>query len=171
MTDTLIAHPAAPHSLPPFITSPGDTDVLFVVMALFLLFSVLAVGLLFLRLHTLPERMAHRSQKLQFEIVAVLGLLALFTHEHIFWVIGLILALIDLPDFGSPLGRIARGVETMAGIDPPPDVIEREDGLQASGHATHEEPVPLRSPPLAPTPSDVVHRIRVPAPDKPVHRG
>ena len=38
-----------------------------------------AVGL-FLRLHTLPERMAH---KLQFKIVAVLGLLAVFTHQHI----------------------------------------------------------------------------------------
>lgn len=59
---------------------------------------MLAVGLLFLRLHTLPERMAHKSQKLQFEIVAVLGLLALFTHQHIFWVAGLLLAVIDLPD-------------------------------------------------------------------------
>ena len=59
---------------------------------------------LFLRLHTLPERMAHKSQKLQFEIVAVLGLLALFTHVHIFWVAGLLLALIDIPDFG---GRFA----------------------------------------------------------------
>jgi len=32
----------------------------------------------------MPERMAHKSQKLQFEIVAVLGLLALFTHNHLF---------------------------------------------------------------------------------------
>ena len=74
-----------------------------VVMAVFLVVAVLAVGLLFLRLHTLPERMAHKSHKLQFEIVAVLGLLALFTHMHIFWVAGLLLALIDIPDFGRPL--------------------------------------------------------------------
>ena len=33
-----------------------------------------AFGVLFLTLHTLPERMAHKSHKLQFEIVAVLGL-------------------------------------------------------------------------------------------------
>ena len=64
-------------------------------------------GILFLRLHTLPERMAHKSQKIQFEIVAVLGLIALFTHMHIFWIAGLLLAMIDLPDFGSSLGRIA----------------------------------------------------------------
>ena len=97
-------NPAAPHHLPGFIAAPGETDVLMVVMAVFLVVAVLAVGILFLRLHTLPERMAHKSHKLQFEIVAVLGLLALFTHMHIFWVAGLLLALIDLPDFGGPLG-------------------------------------------------------------------
>ena len=116
MTETL--HPAAPHHLPAFITAPGETDVLMVVMAVFLVLAVLAVGLLFLRLHTLPERMAHRSHKLQFEIVAVLGLLALFTHQHIFWVAGLILALIDIPDFGNPLRRIAGSLEKIAGIAP-----------------------------------------------------
>ena len=70
-------HPAAPHHLPSFITAPGDTDVLMVVVGIFLLVAILAVGNVYLHLHTLPERMAHKSQKLQFEIVAVLGLLAL----------------------------------------------------------------------------------------------
>jgi NADH:ubiquinone oxidoreductase subunit 5 (subunit L)/multisubunit Na+/H+ antiporter MnhA subunit len=116
MTETL--HRAAPHHLPAFITAPGETDVLMVVMAVFLVIAVLAVGLLFLRLHTLPERMAHKSHKLQFEIVAVLGLLALFTHMHIFWVAGLLLALIDIPDFGWPLRRIAGSLEKIAGIAP-----------------------------------------------------
>ena len=77
------------------------------VMAVFLVLAVLGVGLLFLRLHTLPERIAHKTHKLQFEIVAVLGLLALFTHQHIFWVAGLLLALIDIPDFGNPMRRMA----------------------------------------------------------------
>ena len=48
--------------------------------------------------------------------MAVLGLLALFTHIHLFWVIGLLLAMIDLPDFGTPLRRIAGSVEKIAGI-------------------------------------------------------
>jgi hypothetical protein len=109
-------HPAASHHLPSFITPPGETDVLMVIMAIVLVLAVLGFGLLFLRLHTLPERMAHRSQKLQFEIVAVLGLIALFTHMHIFWVIGLILAFIEFPDFGTPLRRIAGSVEKIAGV-------------------------------------------------------
>ena len=112
------AHPAAPHHLPGFITAPGETDVLMVASAIVLIAAVFGFGNLFLRLHTLPERMAHKGQKLQFEIVAVLGLLALFTHQHIFWVAGLLLALIDLPDFGTPLRRIAGSAEKMANIAP-----------------------------------------------------
>src|SRR5690242_17972901 len=108
------AHPVATQHLPSFITAPGETDVLMVVMVIVLIGSVVAFGVLFLRLHTLPERIAHRGHKLQFEIVAVLGLLALFTHMHIFWVAGLLLALIDFPDVGGWLGRIAGSVEKIA---------------------------------------------------------
>ena len=107
-------HPQAPHHLPIFITAPGETDVLMVVMGIFLVATVLWVGTLYWRLHSLPERMAHKSEKLQFEIVAILGLLSLFTHIHIFWVAGLLLAMIDLPDFGTPLRRIAGSVERIA---------------------------------------------------------
>jgi hypothetical protein len=131
---TASVNPAAPHSLPAFITAPGETDTFLVVMAIFLVVVVLAVGLLFLRLHTLPERMAHRSQKLQFEIVAVLGLLALFTHIHLFWVAGLILALIDLPDFGTPLRRIAGSVEKLAGLPPGDGDAEADTRPDAPGH-------------------------------------
>jgi len=109
-------HTTATHHLPSFITAPGETDVLMVVMSIILLAAIIAFGILFLRLHTLPERMAHKSHKIQFEIVAVLGLIALFTHMHIFWIAGLLLALIDLPDFGSSLGRIATSTEKIAGI-------------------------------------------------------
>ena len=111
-------HPAAPHDLPGFITAPGDTDILMVVIGIVLIGVVLMVGNLYLRLHSLPERMARKSQKLQFEIVAVLGLLALFTHIHLFWVIGLLLAMVDLPDFGTPLRSIAGSVEKIAGVPP-----------------------------------------------------
>src|ERR687894_863093 len=131
MTESL--HPAAPHHLPVFITAPGETDVLMVVMAVVLVVAVLAVGLLFLRLHTLPERMAHKSHKLQFEIVAVLGLLALFTHMHIFWVAGLLLALIDIPDFGGPLRRIAGSLETIAGLRPGEGASQTPDEIGTAG--------------------------------------
>src|SRR5262245_56617860 len=106
-----------------------------VAMAIVLIAAVLGVGTLFLRLHTLPERMAHKSQKLQFEIVAVLGLLALFTHIHAFWVAGLIRAMIDLPDFGSPLRRIASSTEKLAGIE-----TVDEEGMAPSPPPSEEKP-------------------------------
>jgi hypothetical protein len=125
-------HPSAPHDLPGFITAPGDTDVLMVVVGIVLIGAVLGVGNLYLHLHTLPERMAHKSQKLQFEIVAVLGLLALFTHNHLFWVIGLLLAMVDLPDFGTPLRRIAGSVEKIAGEPPGGEEMNGEGGARAA---------------------------------------
>lgn len=111
-------NPIAPHHLPAFIAAPGGTDYLMIAAAVLLIVVVLAVGLLLLRLHTLPERMAHRAHKLQFEIVAVLGLLALFTHVHLFWVAGLLLALIDVPDISGMFGRMAGALEKIAGIAP-----------------------------------------------------
>jgi hypothetical protein len=132
-------HPSAPHDLPAFITAPGDTDVLMVVIGIVLILAVVGVGNLYLHLHTLPERMAHKSQKLQFEIVAVLGLLALFTHIHLFWVIGLLLAMVDLPDFGTPLRRIAGSVEKIAGA--PSDGEAAEITSEVPAHAAAQSPV------------------------------
>ena len=132
-------HPAAPHHLPSFITAPGDTDVLMVVVGIFLIVAVLAVGNFYLHLHSLPERMAHKSQKFQFEIVAVLGLLSLFTHNHLFWVIGLFLAMIDLPDFSTPLRRIAGSVEKMAGVPQEEDPTEPPDGAAAAHPAAPDD--------------------------------
>jgi hypothetical protein len=136
-------HPLAPHHLPGFITAPGDTDVWMVVMGVFLIVAVLSVGNLYLKLHSLPERMAHKSQKLQFEIVAVLGLLALFTHIHLFWIGALLLAMIDLPDFSTPLRSIAGSVEKIAGTSPD-DVVAGEVG-NAPALAVTEEPKPRAS--------------------------
>ncbi|WP_426418725.1 hypothetical protein [Bradyrhizobium genosp. A] len=111
-------HPTAPHHLPFYLAPGNGTDVLMVVMGIFLVGTIFWVGTLYWRLHSLPERMAHKSQKLQFEIVAVLGLISLFTHMHVFWVAGLLLALIDIPDFGTPLRSIADSVEKIADATP-----------------------------------------------------
>lgn len=102
-------------NLPWFITEPGQTDVLLVVMGVVLLIFTLSFGVLFLRLHHLPEHIAQKHQKMQYEIVAILGLLAMFTHIQIFWIAGLLLAMIDLPDFTGLLGRIAHAVARIAG--------------------------------------------------------
>jgi hypothetical protein len=130
-------HPSAPHHLPGFITAPGDTDILMVVVGIVLIGAVLMVGNLYLHLHTLPERMAHKSQKLQFEIVAVLGLLALFTHIHLFWVVGLLLAMVDLPDFSTPLRSIAGSVEKIAGVPPGDEAARMASAETTSEGAVH----------------------------------
>jgi hypothetical protein len=122
---TASQNPLAPEHLPFFITAPGQTDVLFNITVVFVVASIIFFGVVFLTIHSLPERMAHRSKKIQFDIVAVLCLLALFTHEHIFWVAALLLAFIDIPDFATPFRRIATAVETIAGQEtagtPPAD--------------------------------------------------
>jgi hypothetical protein len=137
-------HPAASHHLPAFITAPGETDYLMIATAVILGLSVLGFGIVFFRLHTLPERMAHRSHKLQFEIVAVLGLLALLTHIHLFWVAGLLLAMIDIPDFGGHLNRIAGSTEKLAGLGPGEGAVELP-----SDNLAHFEPEEAPSAPQA----------------------
>jgi hypothetical protein len=114
-------HPMGPHHLPFYLAPGSGGDVLLAVMGIFLVAALIWVGTLYLRLHSLPERMAHKSEKLQFEIVAILGLLALFTHIHLFWVAGLLLAMIDIPDFGTPLRSIAGSVEKIADTIPVTD--------------------------------------------------
>ena len=111
---TASPNPAATAHLPFFITPPGDTDVLFNVTVVFVVAIVVLAGVIFLTIHSLPERMAHKSKKIQLDIVAILCLLALFTHEHAFWFAALLLAFIDIPDFLTPFRSIASSVKTMA---------------------------------------------------------
>jgi hypothetical protein len=124
-----------------------------VVTAVFLLIAVVAFGLLFFRLHSLPERMAHRGHKLQLEIVAVLCLISLFTHIHAFWIAALLLALVQLPDLSGWMNRIAGGVDRIAAKSPeeppeasaePPsgeDYAEPKPGDRSSEVPPREAPV------------------------------
>jgi hypothetical protein len=117
-------NPVATHNLPFFFVTPGQADVLFNAMAVFLLVVILAILVFYFWLHGLPERLAHNGQKLQFEIVAVLALISLFTHNHIFWIAGLLLALIPIPDFSTPLTRMADSLTTMAGRRKPAPSVD-----------------------------------------------
>jgi hypothetical protein len=141
--------PVAPEHLPFFITAPGDTDVLFYITVLFVIGSVILFGVVFLTIHSLPERMAHKSKKVQLDVVAVLCLLALFTHEHVFWVAALLLAFIDIPDFSTPFRRMVTAVETIAeqkaaGAPPadhsesaPPKAVAADQPRQGQKGAVH----------------------------------
>ncbi|MDP3409678.1 hypothetical protein [Bosea sp. (in: a-proteobacteria)] len=156
-------HPAAPHHLPPFITAPHETDAMMVLAGVIIIGAVLGFGLLFLRLHTLPERMAHKAHKLQFEIVAVLGLLALFTHIHLFWVAGLLLALIEIPDVWNPLRRMAGALDKIAGIPPERDEDEPAPVEKGGGHPP---PAATASPATASQPAAAA---RTAQPEAPAH--
>jgi hypothetical protein len=112
--DPAAMHPAAAGHLPFFVTAPGGTDVLLIGMVLFMILAVIGVGVFYLKLHALPEHMAHRGQKVQYEIVAVLALLALFTHNHAFWIAGLFLALLPIPDFITPVTSMAQSLGRLA---------------------------------------------------------
>ena len=136
-------HPVATDHLPFFITAPGQGDGLFNAMILFLIVLVFAIGLFYLRLHALPEHLAHGASKVQIQIVGVLALLALFTHNHIFWIGALLIALVQFPNFSAPLTSMAQSLERLAGRAPP-------EGGYASGPAAEvapEKPVPARAAP------------------------
>lgn len=59
-------NPLATHYVPSFITAPGQTDGLLVGVGIFLILVVFLLGVAFLWLHSVPERVAHHGQKLQF---------------------------------------------------------------------------------------------------------
>src|ERR1700758_2476037 len=116
----------APEHLPFFVTPPGETDVLFNIMVVFVVVCVVGVGVIFFTIHTLPERMAHRTKKVQLDIVAILCLISLFTNEHIYWIAAMILAFIELPDFLTPIQRIASAAEDIARQAPRAETAEAE---------------------------------------------
>jgi multisubunit Na+/H+ antiporter MnhF subunit len=99
---------------PFFITAPGETDVLFVSVIWFVVLAVFLIGAFYLNIHALPERLAHHANHNQIQLIGVLTLLALFTHNNIFWVAALILAVIQFPNFITPVQSIAASLRSMA---------------------------------------------------------
>ena len=111
---TASPNPIATTHVPFFITAPGQTDVLFNVTLVFVVACIILTGVVFLTIHSLPERMAHKSKKVLLDLIALLCLLALLTNEHLFWFAAIVLVFIDIPDFLTPVNRIASSVATMA---------------------------------------------------------
>jgi amino acid transporter len=149
---TATPNPIATEHLPFFITPPGQTDVLFNVVAVFVVLCVIGLGVIFFTIHALPERIAHRTKKVQLDIVAVLVLISLFTNEHIFWIAALLLAFIDFPDFLSPVLRIATAIESIAGQEKglgaaPTSPSEMENAVSADAERGAGEPASRRTEP------------------------
>jgi hypothetical protein len=145
-------NPAATDHLPFFITAPGQTDGFFNVMIVFLILVVFSVGIIYLRLHALPEHLAHGASKVQIQIVGVLALLALFTHNHIFWIGALLIALVQFPNFSAPLASMAQSLERLAGRAPPEGAAVSIPAAEvAPQQAVPTNAAPTRKSPIAET--------------------
>ena len=107
-------HPLAPHHLPRYLAGADGNDPLFTLVTVLLVVLLLVVGNFYLKLHALPERLAHRRNNTQLQIIMVLALLALFTHNNVLWVAALLLAVVELPDYATPLRTMADSLEKMA---------------------------------------------------------
>ena len=106
-------HPLAPHSLPPFVGGADGSDPLFSAIIFIVIIAVLGIGVIYLKLHAIPEQLAHKHSNTQSQLIMVLALLALFTHNNIFWVAALILALLKLPDFLTPINSISESLKKL----------------------------------------------------------
>lgn len=113
--------------LPFFITPPGQPDLLFNAMIFFLILVVFIVGSFYLHLHSVPDRMAHKANNAQLQLIGILTLIALLTHNNIYWVAALVLAAINLPDFMTPMTSIARSLRRLARESDPGPETERRD--------------------------------------------
>jgi hypothetical protein len=107
-------HPLAPHHLPQYLSGPDGSDPLFTAVIVLLVILLMVIGNLYFKLHAIPERMAHKHNNTQLQIITVLAILALFTHNNIFWVAALLLAVVRLPDFTTPINSIAKSLEQLA---------------------------------------------------------
>jgi len=131
-------HAMAPEHLPFFLPGPDGSDPVLFNTGIFLIVMVLLIGVLYLSLHSLPEKMAHRVNHTQFQVVGILALVALFTHQNIFWVAAILLAAIQLPDFSAPMTSIARSLEKLSGREGEglgPDSVRDapDDGAEDTG--------------------------------------
>lgn len=124
-------HPLAPHTLPPFVGAADGSDPLFSAIIFIVILAVLGVGVFYLKLHAIPEQLAHKHGNTQSQLIMVLALLALFTHNNIFWVAALILALLKLPDFLTPINSISDSLKKLTPEEADaPTAIEQSEEKQ-----------------------------------------
>ena len=104
--------------MPFFITAPGEHDLLFSSVVVFLVMVAIGFGALYFTIQAIPDRLANGASKVQLQIVGILGLLSLFTMNNAFWVAALLLAAIRIPDIVTPLKEI--GIELHRNREPGP---------------------------------------------------
>ncbi|MDJ0859677.1 MAG: hypothetical protein QNJ03_11390 [Dinoroseobacter sp.] len=115
MSDGATNHATDPASeLPFFMTAIGQTDTLMIFMVVFVLALLIFGGVFYLHLHSVPDRMAHEANHTQLQLIGILTLIALLTHNNIFWIAAIIIAALNPPDFMTPLQSMARSLQRLA---------------------------------------------------------
>ncbi len=115
-------HPMATGHIPKYVVAADGSDYLFTAMVVFFVILVVLIGVGYLTLHSVPEKMAHENNHPQFQLVGILALLALFTHNGIFWIAAILVAGFQFPDFATPLRNIADAIKGL-GQPPAPEPI------------------------------------------------
>jgi len=108
--------------IPKYVVAADGSDYLFTAMVVFFVVLVLLIGVGYLTLHSVPEKMAHENNHPQFQLVGILALLALFTHNGIFWIAAILVAGFQFPDFATPMKNIADAIRALGrppGAEPP----------------------------------------------------
>ncbi|AXT25293.1 hypothetical protein D1823_00970 [Ruegeria sp. AD91A] len=115
-------HPMATGHVPGYVVAADGSDYLFSAMVVFFVVLVVLIGVGYLTLHSVPEKMAHENNHPQFQLVGILALLALFTHNGLFWVAAILVAGFQFPDFATPLRNIADAIRSL-GQSPVPEPV------------------------------------------------
>ena len=103
------------HELLPFyITAPGESDILFGAVAVFLVAVVIGFGALYFTIQAIPDRMVEGAGKAQMQVVGLLGLISLFTMNNLYWIAAILLAAIRIPDLLTPLTEIGQALKAGA---------------------------------------------------------
>ncbi|WP_420583842.1 hypothetical protein [Ruegeria sp.] len=123
-------HPMATGHIPHYVTQADGSDFLLTFMFVFTVLVIILIGVGYFTLHSIPEKIAHESNHPQFQLVGILALLALFTHNGLFWIAAILVAGFQFPDVAAPLRAIA-------------------DAIRSLGNSAQDAPAP--TPPTEPT--------------------
>ncbi|WP_348539078.1 hypothetical protein [Ruegeria sp. R8_1] len=106
-------HPMATGHIPHYVVQADGSDYLLTFMFVFTVGVIILIGVGYFTLHSIPEKIAHESNHPQFQLVGILALLALFTHNGLFWIAAILVAGFQFPDVGAPLRAIADAIRSL----------------------------------------------------------
>ncbi len=106
-------HPMATGHIPSYVAQADGSDFLLTFMFIFTVLVIVLIGVGYFTLHSIPEKIAHESNHPQFQLVGILALLALFTHNGLFWVAAILVAGFQFPDVAAPLRAISDAIRSL----------------------------------------------------------